>query len=327
LQQFFPLLVSITQAMAGTTGLGAASSNPAEAVRQYCAGRYANSGAAQYGITLEQLGEIVAEVIAKAAPADDELPHLLNSLKLPELVLARACEAGSDTAWETFLVRYRATLYGAAQKIVGDDATAHELADGIYAELYGVSETGHERVSKFRYYSGRGSLEGWLRTVVAQGWIDRKRRERKQSSLEEMQEQGKDFAAAGSADVRIRDTRVDAAVRSALGETQAEERLLLSLYYLDGRTLAQIGSVLRVHESTASRRLERATTDLRKRVRRRLIQAGMSSAQADEAMEVDARDLNVDVRKSLGQESAGAPFYQERRESSETLHGTPGEEG
>ena len=87
----------------------------------------------------------------------------------------------------------------------------------------------------------------------------------------------------------------------------------MAAYYLDHRTLAEIAKLLRVHESTISRKLERTTTGLRKRIRKRLMQAGMTARQADEAMEdVDVRDLRVNVSETLGQGTREASFYKER---------------
>ena len=65
-----------------------------------------------------------------------------------------------------------------------------------------------------------------------------------------------------------------------------------------------------VHESTISRRLNRATAALRKRIVRGLRQRGMSARAAEEALEADVRDLALDVRGSLVQESGAATFHE-----------------
>ena len=98
----------------------------------------------------------------------------------------------------------------------------------------------------------------------------------------------------------------------------AEERFLLAAYYLDHRTLAELAKLQGVHESTISRKLERITAGARKRVRKRLMQAGMSARQADEAMEdVDVRDLRVRVSETLQQGRSKATFYKEKGEPQE----------
>ena len=52
------------------------------------------------------------------------------------------------------------------------------------------------RSSKLVFYTGRGSLEGWLRTVMAQEFINRYRKQKRTVSLEEQTEEGVQFAAA-----------------------------------------------------------------------------------------------------------------------------------
>jgi RNA polymerase sigma-70 factor (ECF subfamily) len=232
-----------------------------------------------------------------------------------ELVLTRACAAGNNTAWERFLNRYRPTLYNAAYKVAPDEVSAREFADSLYAGLYGVSVTGSERSSKLMYYSGRGSLEGWLRTVIAQEYVNRYRRGRRETSLDEAVEQGKQFEAPAMPNEPAADRRLDLALGAEIAALDAEERFLLASYYLDGRTLAEIGRLMRVHESTISRKLERITVALRKRVRKRLIESGMSSRQADELMQdIDVRDVQIPLAKTLRQETPGSTFYKEGSE-------------
>jgi len=79
---------------------------------------------------------------------------------------------------------------------------------------------------------------------------------------------------------------------------------------LDQRTLADIGRQLRVHESTVSRKLERLAHELRKRVRKRLVLTGLNARRCDELMhELDVRDLDVNVAKTLRQEAPRSTFY------------------
>jgi len=221
--------------------------------------------------------------------------------------------AGHDAAWEIFLARYRNAMYEAAYKIAHDEATARALADSIYAELYGVGQRGVSRTSKLYYYLGRGSLAGWLRTVVAQEYVNQYRRTRRETSLEKAIEDGKQFPAAEPAESPSADARLTAATATELAALDAQDRFLLAAYYLDRRTLAEIAKLLRVHESTISRKLDRAATGLRKRIRKRLIAAGMTARQADEAMQdIDVRDLPVNVRETLEQATQEASFYKEK---------------
>jgi hypothetical protein len=63
-----------------------------------------------------------------------------------------------------------------------------------------------------------------------------------------------------------------------------------------------------VHESTISRKLDKLAKSLRKQILAGLTRRGMSRRQAEEAIEVDVRDLKVDIRRSLAQDSPSGSF-------------------
>ncbi len=310
---------------------------------------YERSGAAIYGVSPEQFAAVLHEVLRKYLPhvssesssesskesssaSSDTSPDKVSGgawshawahrkvdfcagLHLEELALARGCAAGNERAWQDFISRYRQKLHRMALHITRDAAHAAELADSLFADLYGVNVRDGIRVSKLVFYTGRGSLEGWLRTVMAQEFINRYRKQKRTVSLEEQTEEGVQFAAAlpdrASISDRASEQRLAAATDQALSELSPEDRFTLASYYLDGRTLAEIARTLGLHESSVSRRLDRLSTGLRKRILAELRLQGMSHAQAAEALETDVRDLQVNLRSHLMQDS-GAKTFPER---------------
>jgi RNA polymerase sigma-70 factor (ECF subfamily) len=302
--------------MASAPLTGSLEAQPSAAVREFAAHHYEGCGAQQWGMEEAALIGVLAEIVNQRNPAGDNITELnfLMSLRLEELVLARACASGNERAWEVFLTRYRATLYETAYKIAKIESEARSLADSLYAELYGIDAKGQQRTSKLLYYQGRGSLQGWLRTVIAQEFVNRYRRTKRETSLEAAVEDGAQFAAP-EAEVAVVDPNVEAAVSAELAALGAEERFMMAAYFLDHRTLAEIAKLQGVHQSTISRKLERITASVRKRIRQRLVKSGMSSRQADEAMAaVDVRDLGVQVRETLQQGATHPTFYKEKGE-------------
>jgi RNA polymerase sigma-70 factor, ECF subfamily len=289
-------------------------SAPSAAVLAFAAQHHAVCGAAAFGIDVAALAALLADVLGhRGTGSETELA--LQTLHLEELVLARACVAGSERAWEVFLTRYREPMYDAAYKIARDEATGRALADSLYAELYGLNERDQVRISKLQYYLGRGSLVGWLRTVLAQTYVNQYRRTKRETSLEGAIEEGKQFAARESEEQPQTDSRVESATAAELAALGPDERFILAAYFIDRHTLAEIAKVMGVHESTISRKLERATSGLRKRIRKRLMGDGMSARQVDEAMQdADVRDLNVNVNESLGQERDRSAFFRKSGE-------------
>ena len=269
----------------------------------------AKAGSEQLGLSRESFSAILCEVGAKyGASSESELRSFFLCLRVDELALARACAAGENSAWELFLTKYRERLYLSALRIAREDSAARELADTLYADLYGTTTRDGQRVSKLASYTGRGSLEGWLRTVLAQEYVNRYRRTKRLVSLEEESEEGVQFRAPDPEPVNRADNRLNRATDQILAELPPEDRMVLGAYYLDGRTLAEIARMLGVHESTISRKLDKLAKSLRKQIVAALTKGGLSRRQAQEALEVDVRDLQVDIRRSLAQETPAVPF-------------------
>ncbi len=184
-----------------------------------------------------------------------------------DVELARLCAAGDERAWETFVREYRPLLYRAADAL---DRTggAREVADSLYADLYGLAKDGGERQSLFRYFQGRSSLATWLRAVLAQRYVDRLRAQRRAEPLAEDSEP----EAAPPADPDRE--RYVGLVRDALGRAVARldprDRLRLASYYVQQLTLAQIGRLLGESEASASRHLARTRREIRGDVERQL---------------------------------------------------------
>ena len=298
--------------------MSSSKSNPAvqSVVSEMVAELHAKAGCERIGLTLESFSTILCEIGTKyGASSESEARSFFVSLRIDELALARACAAGENSAWEIFLTRYREKLYLSALRIAREDSAARELADTLYADLYGTSTREGERVSKLASYSGRGSLEGWLRTVLAQEYVNRYRRTKRLVSLDEESEEGVQFRAPDPEPATPADNRLARATDAVLAELPADERMILSAYYLDGRTLAEIARMLGVHESTISRKLDKLAKSLRKQIVAALTKDGMSRRQAEEALEVDVRDLQVDIRRSLAQETTPPAFSEKRVEA------------
>src|SRR5258708_808517 len=274
---------------------------PVEAAALLIHDLFEKSSGHRYGLTEADFQCILEQVAGEGLPAGASPPQkaqFWRELKLEELALARACAAGHEAAWQVFLTRYREKLYDIARGITREDSRGRDLADSIYGDLYGTSEKDGCRVSRLSFYMGRGSLEGWLRTVLAQEFVNRYRKQKRLVSLEEQTEEGVQFSAADPVPSPA-DSRIGAAVDAALGQLAAEDRLVLAAYYLDKRTLTEIGKLVGVHESTISRRMEKLLKGLRKQVMAGLVARGMNRGQAEEALETDVRYLQGDVSGKL----------------------------
>jgi RNA polymerase sigma-70 factor (ECF subfamily) len=211
-----------------------------------------------------------------------EIGDFIDALHADALLLVVACECGDGAAWNDLIEQYRATVLSAARSSSAGESEAEELADSVWAELHGLRVRADGKpAGKLAYYSGCGSLGGWLRAVVGQLAIDRHRRTSRLVQTEEASEFDRAAAESHEADgwrasappdpenaLSERDAAraVEQSLARALGGLDAEDRLLVKLYYFDGLRLKEAGAMLGVHEATASRRLTRLHAEIRKRV-------------------------------------------------------------
>jgi len=267
------------------------------------------------GLTESEFAEILLGVGAKAnfglppGPVPDAVRRaaFLRSLHLRDLALAHGCARGRDAAWQRFVHQFRVPLREAAIAITRSSSNGEDLADSLYSELFGLSEREGRRWSPLASYSGRGSLMGWLRATLAQRHVDRHRSVRRETALE-----GDEIPAAASAPQPEPQTlaHLSRALAATLGALSAQDRFLLSAYFLDGRTLLDLARLLRVHEATISRRVRRLTDNLHRRLLKQLESGGMSRRTAQEALGTDPRDLTLNLRNLL-QTSPGSAFLQQ----------------
>ena len=231
-----------------------------------------------------------AKTFAGGIPAQKTVATYLRSLHLEDLALACACALGDALAWDHFILQMRPGLYRAADAI---DPTggARELADSLYADLYGVDQRGAARPSLLRYFHGRSSLATWLRAVLAQRHVDRVRIERRTEPLPE------DLPAASHASTDPECTRLVDVLRTALQKVMSglepRDRLRLGCYYTQQLTLAQTGKLLKEHEATTSRQLARTRQLIREGVERDLRARGLNDVQIARCFECASEDVGA----------------------------------
>ena len=236
---------------------------------------------------------------------ESEMARYLETLHVADLALACACRAGHPAAWDHFVVEYRPLLYAAAKSIAGEGY--RELADSLYAELYGITPAGGARESLLNWFHGRSRLLTWLRSVLVQRQIDSRRAAARCEPFDEEAAADHDVSGAGRTVPHVTERLADPDRRHALDAVQsaldaataaldARTRLRLRLYYGEDLTLAQIGRLTGEHEATVSRKLSRARAALRADVIKRLqAEHGLSQAAITEclAYAADAPELHL----------------------------------
>ena len=300
---------------------------------------YSASRAAEWDLPPKQFAAAVERSVRRRF-ADCQLTRWMleeyvETLHIEDLVLASACMGGSDSAWEYFVGEYRGYLRAAAGAITKGShsgADAQELADSLFAELFGLVDGKHGEASLLRYFHGRSSLKTWLRTVLAQRHVDHLRQSRRWESLEQDGGEEKPLFTTPPTTPppdphrELYLQRFILVLTICLEALDAEDRKRLELYYARENTLAEIGRLLGEHESSVSRNLERTRRELRSKMEEILRNGGpsgepvrrfppMDDAAIALCFEYASEDAPIDFRQIFPEKPSGRTEIR-RKESS-----------
>jgi RNA polymerase sigma-70 factor (ECF subfamily) len=243
---------------------------------------YSTSNAAAWHVSRDSFAGALWQSFERRFGADARLvtraeaATFLDSLHAADLALAIACRDGDADAWRHLVATYRAPVDAFARAVLGNSSRAGEIADSLWADLYGLRGADGDRRSPLAHYGGRSSLMSWLRVVVTRLEADQWRATRRMEPLHEDRDGdgNSSVSADGTALADPDRSRLLAALERSLNEAlnalSPDDRLRLSYYYLQNLTLAQTAALIGEHESSASRNLARARTTIRDRVTRTL---------------------------------------------------------
>jgi RNA polymerase sigma-70 factor (ECF subfamily) len=267
---------------------------------------------AAWQLTEEQFRAVLARSASQkfsgSFPGKKALENYLGALHPQDLALAVACSAGNAAAWDVFVARYRPELYRAARAIAGE-SQGRDLADSLYAELFGLRESEGQRKSLFDYFHGRSKLGTWLRAILAQRHVDHLRRAARTESIgdscdgDHCEMDAPNELASGAPPLDPDRDRflaiLQAAITTVLGALDPRDRLRLAYYYVNELTLAQIGKLLGEHEATVSRKLDRTRREVRQRVEALLREKNLSEAQLAQCLEYARHEWPFDLAATL----------------------------
>ena len=295
--------------------------------------------APNFDVTLEAFASSVNNTLQRFRDASAEAPAtqaeseaLLEKIHADDLFLAIACASGNERAWWDFDQQYRSYIESIAKYLSKTEVDASDVTEIVYTELYGTRVVDGARVSKFATYSGRGSLRGWLRTVIWHSLVDLHRTSHDEVSLDEMTENIGEGAAhatfvveapGGEGEMmqqiernRYRQATITA-LDSAFASLESHEKLLLLYYHVERLTLNEISRLVepadsplrnwfqqrsgkrsgedstRTHESTVMRWLNKCYAKISQRFRAELqTDSGLSSREIESCIELAMEELS-----------------------------------
>lgn len=254
-----------------------------------------------------------AGFVAERVAADDDPVAAVARLDGAALYLTCGCAGGQVDALRAFDKAFLAKAPAYLARMAPPRAVIDEVQQLARERLLVGAGNAPPRIAQ---YTGRGSLEGFVRIAVVRIASDLLGRER---GHEAVAEPAADEAAAllGPAhdeERRFLQTRYAGefagAFREALAARPARERNLLRFHYLERLTPARIGTLYNVHRTTVMRWLDAATEALLAATRANLIaRLGLSASECDSLIElVKSRlDFTLDALLRPASESPAPP--------------------
>jgi RNA polymerase sigma-70 factor len=299
---------------------------------------HCRENAPNFGVSADQLKDSLCRTVSRFVqtnaaekPSIEEIKDFLRQIQADDLFLALACASGNERAWWEFDQQHRAYLERVARHLARTEIDAQEVVDSVYVELYGTRVVDGERVSKFATYSGRGSLRGWLRTVIWHSLVDLHRASHEEVSLDEMTETiGEGHAHSNFAEMKLggENEMIDhlardryrkatlSAIENAFANLDDHEKLLLLYYHVENLKLREIARMVenpvsplrgwfqrksanretnpesRIHESTIMRWLEKSYAKVLKTFRAELqTNHNLREEELEICMELATQDL------------------------------------
>jgi RNA polymerase sigma-70 factor, ECF subfamily len=180
----------------------------------------------------------------------------LQTLHCTDVYLAFALARGDQAALTLFEARHMPAVADYVARIDGTAEFARAVQQRVRERLFVPSG---ESAAKIASYRGRGPLAGWLRVLATRIAYDLKAQARRDPATEPRRLE--DLAELRTPELELMRAQHRSAFKLAFEEAldalEPEDRVMLSLYFLDGMTVEEIGALYRVHKSTITRRLAR----------------------------------------------------------------------
>jgi RNA polymerase sigma-70 factor, ECF subfamily len=239
--------------------------------------------------------------LARCIPADvDELHLAVSRVHVVDLHLALACRLGHARALVRFEREHMSSLDAAIGRVDPATAFIDETKQRIRTKLL-VAE-GNEP-PKIAHYTGQGPLHTWMRIVAVREALSSVRAQRRRAFVSDDELLAIEASATGPELGALKQQyrgQFSAAFETALEQLEPAQRNLLRLHYLHGLSIDELAVLLRIHRSSAARRIVK-TRELLLAGTRRSLQARLAIGRRDfeQLMGLVASRLDLSIERFL----------------------------
>jgi len=249
--------------------------------------------------------------LARCVPegvSDEALPGALARLHAVELHLAFACRKGHAGALARFEREYVSAVGPAVGRVDPSPAFVDEIKQQLRAKLLVADGSGPPKLA---HYTGQGELRTWVRVVAVREALSSVRAERRRAVAADDELLAIEATATGPELGALRQQyreQFTAAFTAARGELEPAQRNLLRLHYLHGLSIDELGDLLRIHRSSAARRIVKTREMLLSGTRRELqVRLSLGRRDFEQLMGLVQSRLDLSIERFLAERDGEAP--------------------
>ncbi len=180
--------------------------------------------------------------------------------------LVRACKAGDRSAMKFLYERFYGVMLGVCQRYAAHDADAQDLVQDGFLKVFGDLHS----------FSGKGSLEGWIRRVMINNALMQLRKKKVEFAVEDPESAGRtNYADIGDETEQNEISRIDFSKKELIDIIRtlpAGFGQVLNMYVIDGYKHREIAEILGISEGTSKSQLNRARKLMKQKIRERMQQ-------------------------------------------------------
>ena len=243
--------------------------------------------------------EIFATYVLDRLPADVAPLVALQRMYTSDLYLACGCACGEAPAIAAFEEHCLGPLDRVLASMGVDHAACADVTQEIRSRVL-VGNIRQARRAEILDFAGRGDLRGWIRVMAVRQALQRQERARRELPAEDSEllqqiADPDDLSLAHAKGVYREEFK--RAFERALRALPDRQRTLLRQHYVDGLSIDELGSLYRVHRSTAARLVGRARILVLDATRARMrSQLGVESRDLDSILRLIWSQIDVSLR-------------------------------
>lgn len=170
---------------------------------------------------------------------------------IPDTII-EGCRKGDSKSQERLYRLVAPVMYGLCLRYAGDESDAMDIMQDGFIKVF----------RKIGQYSGKGSMEGWIRRIMINTALERYRSQVIMEHIDDKTSLPGDFSGEETIE-----TITAGEISELISSLTPKYRMVFNLYAIEGYSHKEISQMLGISEGTSKSNLSRARTVLQEKMR------------------------------------------------------------